>query len=305
MLLFIDESGNDRIEAPYEVLAGVSVREHDLWNLILDIRKAEDNFFGLKMAKVGLEFKGRKLLKPKVFRFARQCNPIEPDKRRELTRGFLLKGQNEARGFLPEPRKSEEFAAYGQSVLSFVKEVAKLVQKYQVKVFAAMVSKSAPIPENPLYLRKDYAYLFERFYYYLEDLVPSENQMGLVVFDELEKAQSRILLNQLESYFMHTGKGTQRSERIVPEPFFVHSDLTTLVQLADIVGYCLNWGYRIGKKMIEKTRPEIEPYAKMFADLQYTGKRKDELNMAEWSRYGIFYIEDLRPKSEREIILEE
>jgi len=63
MLLFIDESGHDHREAPYEVLAGVAIRERDLWNLIQAIRDAELEFFGLHMAEVGLEFKGRKLLK--------------------------------------------------------------------------------------------------------------------------------------------------------------------------------------------------------------------------------------------------
>ena len=29
MLLFVDESGTDRREAPYEVLAGVAIRERD------------------------------------------------------------------------------------------------------------------------------------------------------------------------------------------------------------------------------------------------------------------------------------
>jgi len=67
------------------------------------------------------------------------------------------------------------------------------------------------------FLRKDYAYLFERFYNYLEAV--STEEMGLVVFDELEKAQSRILLGQLEKYFLESEKGYQRSARVVPEPF--------------------------------------------------------------------------------------
>jgi hypothetical protein len=33
-LLFIDESGHDRKEAPYEVLAGLAVEDQKLWGLI-------------------------------------------------------------------------------------------------------------------------------------------------------------------------------------------------------------------------------------------------------------------------------
>jgi hypothetical protein len=144
-------------------------------------------------------------------------------------------------------------------------------------------------------LRKDYAYLFERFFYYLEDFSPDE--IGLVVFDELEKAQSRILIKQMERYFLETEKGYQRSARIVPEPFFVHSDLTTAVQLADIVAYCFNWGARLNR-MTEETRSDIEPFSKLAFDMRYVGKRFDEIG-TEWPYYGVFYLDDLRPKRDR------
>ena len=70
MLFFIDESGHDHGEAPYEVLAAVAVAECDLWNLIRAIRAAEIQFFGVQLAEVGVEFKGKKLLKNKTFRHA-------------------------------------------------------------------------------------------------------------------------------------------------------------------------------------------------------------------------------------------
>lgn len=45
MLYFIDESGHDRRESPYEVLAAVAIHERDLWNVIQAIRHAELEFF--------------------------------------------------------------------------------------------------------------------------------------------------------------------------------------------------------------------------------------------------------------------
>jgi hypothetical protein len=127
----------------------------------------------------------------------------------------------------------------------------------------------------------------------------SVEEMGLVVFDELEKAQCRILLGQLENYFLESEKGYERSARIVPEPFFVHSDLTTVVQIADLVAYCLNWGFRL-KGMVEATRPEIEPLARMVYDMKFVGKWYDESIQQEKPLYGIFYVDDLRPKHERQ-----
>ena len=296
MLFFVDESGHDHGEAPYEILAGVAVAERDLWNLIQAIRAAEIEHFGIVLAEVGVEFKGKKLLKNKTFRHAQQGPAMELIRRRDLARDFLAKGWREAQGGTSETRTKDEFTAYGQAVGAFVHRVLQLCASHRVKTFAAIVCKNAPRASDPTMLRRDYAFLFERFYYFLEDESPAE--MGLVVFDELEKAKSRILIQQMERYFLQTEKGYQRSSRILPEPFFVHSDLTTAVQLADIVAYCFNWGVRLNR-MIEAARCDIEPYAQLAFNLRYIGRRVDETDGQEWPIYGVFYLEDPRPKKER------
>jgi hypothetical protein len=297
MLFFIDESGHDHAEAPYEVLAAVAIRERDLWNLIQAIRNAEVEFFGLHMAQVGLELKGRKLLKRKIIRFASEAPPIEPDERRNLAHNLLKKGWRRSHGEKVDDVKFNELVAYGQAVVAFVRRVFELAARYKAKTFAGIVGLNAPRHADPSYLRKDYAYLFERFYYYMEAV--SAEEMGLVVFDELEKAQCRILLGQLDNYFLELEKGYERSARIVPEPFFVHSDLTTVVQIVDLAAYCLNWGFRL-KGMTEPTRPEIEPLARMVYDMKFIGNRYDEASLQEKPLYGIFYVDDLRPKHERQ-----
>jgi hypothetical protein len=301
MLFFIDESGHDHKEAPYEVLAGVSIRERDLWNLIQAIHNAELEFLGLHMTDVGLEMKGRKLLKKKITRFAGEGPEIAPDERRRLVRSLLRKGWDRSQGHAVEDVKFNELVAYGQAVREFVQRVFELAARFGARTFAAIVGLNAPRPTDPTFLRKDYAYLFERYYQYLEAVLT--NEMGLVVFDELEKAQSRILLGQLERYFLESEKGYQRSARVVPEPFFVHSDLTTLVQIADLAAYCVNWGLRL-KGMTEPTRAEIEPLARMVYDMKFVGKWFDEGSQQEKPLYGIFYVDDLRPKRERAAIPE-
>lgn len=296
MLMFVDESGTDRREAPYEVLAGVAVRERDLWNLIQAIRTAERDHFGTTLAALGVEFKGKKLLKRKIFRLAAQGDSLPPDRRCALVCEFLQKGRREAAGGPVEPRLRDEFTAYGQAILSFVEQVYELCAALRVKVFASMVAPDAPRPGGD-FLRKDYAYLFERYFYYLEDV--SADETGIVVFDELERAQCRRLLDQMERYFLHTARGRYRSGRIVPEPFFVHSDLTTAVQIADIVAYSLNWGLRL-RRMSCPTRPEMKVFGQRAFDLRYVGHRRSEVNGKIWPVYGITYIDDLRPREERD-----
>jgi hypothetical protein len=39
--MFVDESGQDHKESPYEVLAGVAIHDSALWNLICEVKLAE------------------------------------------------------------------------------------------------------------------------------------------------------------------------------------------------------------------------------------------------------------------------
>ncbi len=82
--------------------------------------------------------------------------------------------------------------------------------------------------------------------------------MGYVVFDELDRSQSHILLDQMEAYFIKTKKGRDRAVRIIPEPFFVHSDMSTIIQIADVLAYILSWGQAI-PAMKKPGRPELAP----------------------------------------------
>jgi hypothetical protein len=291
MLLFLDESGTDHKEAPYEVLAGIAVREHDLWNLIQAVRSAERTCFGTLLSDTKVEIKGKKLLKTKVFRLARQTPPIDAEQRMALVRSFLRRGEDEEGGSATR----EEFTAYGQACLAFVEEVFAVCARFGVRIFAAMVEPNAPQPAGTI-LRKDYSYLFERFFYYLEDR--SAEEMGLLVFDERDRDLCRRLAGQMSEYFVTTYHGLVRSSRIVPEPFFVHSDLTTAVQVADLAAYSLNWGLRLNR-MDHPIRGEMQHFGALAFDLRYVGQRPAENASQVRPMYGIFYVDDLRPKAQR------
>lgn len=57
--LFVDESGHDRKEAPYEVLAGVAVQDRDVWRLINEMHAAELRHFGRRYSAGTAEIKGK------------------------------------------------------------------------------------------------------------------------------------------------------------------------------------------------------------------------------------------------------
>ena len=148
-------------------------------------------------------------------------------------------------------------------------------------------------------LRKDYAYLFQRFFYFLEDESADRGfpQRGIIVFDELERSQSHLLIDQAHRYFKDTATGRQRASLIIPEPFFVHSDLTTGVQIADLVAYCVAWGFRIGATY-KPARSELAPYSAQLARLRYRAVREMYGNPT-FEIWSIAHITDLRTQLER------
>jgi len=289
--LFIDESGQDRKESPYEVLAGVAVKDSELWNLIQRIHDFENDIFGMRISEGALELKAKKLLKRKTFRLANQSPDIEPVRRRELARSCLLKGMG---GLAAGGVTRDELTALGQAKIAFASGLLELCSQHRTNVFASIVNNLADRPMDGDFLRKDYAFLFERFYYYLED--KTDESMGAVVFDELERSRCHILVNQMETYFLKTEKGRMRSSRIIPEPFFVHSDLTTAVQLADLVAYITAWGVQVGS-LPPPARPELGPLAAQVCQLRHRTIR--EVNgQDDFVIWSFAIIDDLRAKNE-------
>ncbi len=248
---------------PYEVLAGVAIEDRDLWNCILAVHALEEQIFGRRISQGLLELKGKKLLKRKTFKLAGQMEPIEEEERKRLALACLLKGDSK------EQSTKAELTALAQAKVAFVQGVLDICARFRAKAFACIVDKDAP-RENPGdYLRKDYSFLFERYFYFLED----KNSMGAIVFDELEKSQCHILVGQMEKYFQQTAKGRARASYVIPEPLFVHSDLTTAIQLADLVAYVISWGVRIHERMPRPAREELSSPAEQLLGLRYATDR--------------------------------
>lgn len=289
--LFVDESGQDHRASPNEVLAGVAIKDSAIWPFIQRLHTLEEEHFGMRVSAGKLELKGKKLLKSKVFRHASQLGLLDPETRRNMAKTCLLNGKNR------QDSGKSEIAGLGQAKIAFVKDMLTLCAQFRIKVFASIVSSLSLRPSDNTMLRKDYAYLFERYFYFLED---KRGSMGGIVFDELEKTQSHILVNQMEQYFLKTRRGRERSSHIIPEPFFVHSDLTTLIQVADIVAYIISWGVKIGS-MPEPKRPELADLASQVCSLRFQTRREVNGSDGREERpiWSFTYIRDLRPNSEQ------
>lgn len=250
-ILFLDESGHDFRESPYEVIAGIAVEDKSIWNLIREIHLLEESIFGTRYSNGVRELKARKLLKKKTFRLASQLPPFEHEEMKLLAKECLENGENANR---------KQLTALAQAKIKFVEELLQLAANFRCKTFASIVSEEFNFADTPEFLRKDYVYLFERYFYFLEDKIDAPS--GLIVFDETEKTQSQRLIQQIENYFKKTYKGRTRSSLVIPEPLFVHSDLTTGVQIADIIAYVISWSCRFNG-MDKPARDELD----IFIDL--------------------------------------
>jgi hypothetical protein len=282
--MFVDESGQDQKESPYEVLAGVVIEDKKLWPLVRDLHKAELTFFGCRYANDTRELKAYKLLKTKVFRQAAWAETLDPDERRKLATKCLASGAG------APPRQQ---AALAQAKLAYAPKVLELAAAADCKAFAMITPKEAPRPTDD-YLRRDYSFLFERFYFLLAEQAGSPS--GIVVFDELERSKSHLLIGQMERYFMETRKGKARRKRVIPEPFFVHSHLTTGIHLPDLAAYVISWGLRMAP-MTEPARGELANLARLTRDLAY------DMTVRERGRprkvWAFYYLKDLRPTHSR------
>ncbi len=266
--------------------------EDNLWNLVRAVRGAERDYFGDYLRNFLVdERKAKRLLKTKRFKSADRKVHVADQELAGLAHSALVKGKKaKEQGLDKDGSTEKELVAYSRQVLRFVHEVLNIAARFKVRVFASMVDPKAPRPA-PGRLRKDYVYLFERYFFFLETL-PLREQ-GLVVFDELEKSKAHGLLQQMAAYFLGTEDGKYRSSRIVPEPFFVHSDLTTGVFLADLTAYILGWCWR-RKAMTQPVRPELQPYAAKLHDMQFHGQKPKPDGNGVWEVHGIKYIEDLQ-----------
>lgn len=284
-LLFMDESGHDHKQMPYEVRGGVAIHASELWSFVQGVRRIEIDCFGCELSQFKKELKGSTLLNRKRFRFALQGESIPNDQRRKLCRSMLAKGLEKK-----SPTR-DEFTSYGQACILMADGFFQLLRDHKASLFASAIPCGTAKPstyEAKEYLRKDQVFLLERYFYMLE----TQKEHGLLVMDEVEKSEDRRFVGRLERYFKSTAKGKYRSAWIVPTPFFVSSDMSYAVQAADLCIYCLNWGFRLPRSgMDAPVREEIsDRFGAWLAQLQWRGQGYD--GDRAYDQFGIVFVPD-------------
>lgn len=283
-LLFMDESGHDHTNTPFEVRGGIALHARRLWPFIRAMTTLEEATFGDLLHGYGSEIKGAKLLDKTRFRWAVQADRQDDLARRKNCVAFLNKGLQR------RPPNRAEFTAYGQACLAMVDGLFELLAAHDAVLFAAMIPRGVKPTggeRSEGHLRKDQVFLLERYYYFLQ----SKRDQGLLVMDETDKALDRRFVRQMHNYFALTQNGRLRTEWIVPSPFFVSSDMTYPVQAADLCLYCINWGFRLPRMGQPQTRDEIKDrYMPRLKALEFRGLADD--GGTDVPTYGIVHVPD-------------
>lgn len=145
--LFIDESGQDHRESPYEVLAGVAIKDETLWGLITELHDAEIAHFGRRYSKGFGELKGKKILKAKTFSHARLNCEVLPNEVPQLSREVLDDGAKN--------NSVRHLKALALAKIGYVTDVFSMCSARQCRIFASVVETDAPATALDG-LRKDY-----------------------------------------------------------------------------------------------------------------------------------------------------
>ncbi len=248
-MLFMDESGHDHKALPYEVRGGLCLEVAKVWEITQQIKRLEYACFGDHLNKYGSEIKAVKLLEKKRFKWAAAAPPFPAEQRRELARTFLART---ARKEEPPP---DTWRAYGQASIEFSRGLVNLLIRNEVKLIASMIpkgSESRPAEVNQDFIRKDLTFLFERYFYFLED----HQSDGILVLDETDRVDDQRYLRKLERYFSVNDKGKQHSSLILPSPLFISSDMSYAIQAVDVLIYMIGTAYRPKYSNIQAERRE-------------------------------------------------
>lgn len=289
-LLFMDESGHDHKASPFEVRGGLCVHAADVWPLTQKIKGLEFFAFGDHLhnykspdKNTAPELKGQKLLKTKRFTLANQQERFDHEPRQELSRKLLGKGVRK------EGPTRNELTAFAQAGIFFVDELLRILNEYEVRVFASRIPKGTDIPTEGKagLIRKDQFFLFERYHRFLK----GNKETGLLILDQSDKDLDRRYVRSLERLFTGHERARSFTSTIVPSPIFVDSEMSYLVQAADIVLYILNWGFRKSTKEAAPQRGELE-HLDSGRIRRMVDKRQVTENGKRFYCYSVFDVDD-------------
>lgn len=260
-LCYIDESGTPDIpgNTSHYVLAGLSI---PIWhwktvdNAIAEIKKK----YSLEEEEIHTAWILRKYLEQdRISDFAshsykKRRSEVEKYRKSELLR--LQRGHN-TKQYRQTKKNYSKTKAYIHLTLderkSFIREVAQYIGDLgSTRLFAECIDK---IHFDPSKSKKNvdeqaFEQVVSRFQHYLSrtDIRSNEKRYGLLIHDNNETVAKQH--TQLMKRFLKKGTLWTKIDNIIETPLFVDSQLTSMVQVADLCAYAL-------RRYLEKNEEEL------------------------------------------------
>ena len=150
-LLFMDESGHDHKQMPYEVRGGIALQDRRVWPFILAIASLEGNCFGVRLADFSKEFKGSKLLDKDRIKWAEQGPDRAMKNASEMHERFFPRVCRRNRKAAPS------LPATAEACLEMTQGIFRLLRDHDAKLFASLIPRGVKPPttfEATEYLRR-------------------------------------------------------------------------------------------------------------------------------------------------------
>ncbi len=248
-LCYIDESGTSSIpgNTSHFVLAGLSVpiwHWRDCDKEISAIRRKHN----LAGAEIHTGWILRKYFEQnRIPDFAnldhnRRRTKVEQIRRAELLRLQRLRNPKRYRQTKKNFAKTKDYVHLTHAErVGFIRDIANCVGQWGfARLFAECIDKIHFDPQRSHYRLDEQALdqLVSRFEQYLENIgTPEQRCYGLLIHDNNETVSSRH--TKLMKSFHRRGTSWTDIKNIIETPLFVDSELTSMVQIADLCAYAL------------------------------------------------------------------
>lgn len=236
-VLYLDETGHDHRKLPLEVRGGIALDISTIGDFNQAMREIEFRLFGCTLASYGSELKAKKQLEKKRFSWASKGAALAERDLAPLTRHYLT---TTARGEVPAQMC---WNAFGRSSINLVRKIPSVVKEHGGFLFASMIPRGTghrPEGVDHDFVRKDIAFLLERFFYFLED----HDTTGILVLDESDRTDDRRTLLRIQRYLGSHVEGRRFSRRILSTPLFAESHGHYPIQVSDVLIYSLATAFR-------------------------------------------------------------
>jgi len=252
---YIDESGTPQIpgNTSHYVLVGLSIPVSK-WRFcekeISELKKR----YSLENTEIHTGWMLRKYIEQQRIRdfdnmpYDQRKRHVEIERRKEIYRLKKAKASKQLKQTKKNFKKTEPYVhlTYNER-LNFIQELADLIGSWKfARLFGVVIDKTFFDPQRSRLSVDEQAFeqLVSRFEQYLQIISKSSRNneiYGTLIHDNNDTVSFRH--TQLMKNFHRKGTFWISIEKIIETPFFVNSELTSMVQLADLCGYAIRRYY--------------------------------------------------------------